>query len=110
MNSKPFHYTSLLTSAGLHPGYITDIDDFQYTYHADKAEEAIEIKILSAGFADQERLDISLNMNWPYLLASAEQITGFRAWGDYHIGFYTKKGTLLLTDQIQGQLTIIPLL
>lgn len=67
-NTKPFHYTSVLTFGGLHPGYITDIDEFQYTYHADKAEEAIEIKILSAVFADQERLDISLNMNWPYLL------------------------------------------
>ncbi len=106
--TTPFHYTSVLTAEGLYPGYMTDLDNFEYTFHADKAEEAMQIKILSAVFADQERLDMSLNMNWPYLDAGAEGITGFRAWGDYHIGFYTRKGTLFLTDQIQGKLTDYP--
>jgi hypothetical protein len=106
--TKPFHYTSVLTSAGLYPGYMTDLDEFEFVYHSDKSEESINIKILSAVFTDKERLDFSLNMDWPYLQANIEGLTGFRAWGDYQIGFYTRKGTTLLSDQIQGQLTEYP--
>jgi hypothetical protein len=102
---KKFSFVCPLTVMGLNPGYMTDLDNYEYTFNPTKEEEKIKIKILRAVFADQEKLDMSLRMEWPFLGISLESISDFYAWGDYHTGFFTKNGTRYLDQQVTGHIT-----
>lgn len=103
-----YHFYAPFNSSGLYSGYLTDIENVTFTYQPNKLTEKLNFKITSAVFENLERLAITMDMDWPYASINTVGLTGFKAWGDYHIGFYQKNGSRLLESTLSGNIADYP--
>jgi hypothetical protein len=103
-----FNFTVPLTNEGFRSGYLNDIEDKQYTFNKGAGEQEIILTVKRGVFMDQRMLDLVIDLEWPAMSIKAEAITGFKAWGDYRIGFFSPNGGRALDNQLQGVLSGYP--
>lgn len=106
--SKRHPFTCPISNNGFEPGYLDSLDASAFTFNKGAGEQEVNITITRAVFADRERLDLTLDLDWPYLNVSQKSLTGFKAWGNYNIGFVFPNGSMLLTNQISGSISSYP--
>jgi hypothetical protein len=103
-----FSFTAPISNTGIQPGYLDSLDGTSFTFNKGAGEQEIIIKIRRAVFADRERLDMTLDLEWPSLSVNINSLTGFKAWGNYKIGFLLPNGTMSFSTQLNGTLSNYP--
>jgi hypothetical protein len=103
-----FSFTAPISNTGIQPGYLDSLDGTSFTFNKGAGEQEIIIKITRAVFADRERLDMTLDLEWPSLSVNINSLTGFKAWGNYKIGFLLPNGTMSFSTQLNGSLSNYP--
>lgn len=101
--SQKFKFICPVTTIGIRPGYLEGLDNLEFVFNPNKEKEKLNIKIGKAIFSNQERIDLSFELKWPYLNMDLGNINGFSIWGNYKIGFYAPNGTRLLEQQATGK-------
>ncbi|MEO9964868.1 MAG: hypothetical protein ABJF11_03715 [Reichenbachiella sp.] len=105
---EPFDFTIPLSNMGFRTGYLHDLDETAFTFNKDGGEQLINILIKRAVFADNNRLNMTIDVEWPALEITMKSVVGFKAWGDYTIGFNTKNGALPLSQRLNGKMSGYP--
>ncbi|MEM8567684.1 MAG: hypothetical protein AAGF85_14580, partial [Bacteroidota bacterium] len=107
---KEYTYTIPLSESGFMDGYLDNsLNDTKFVFNPYGQENKMEMTILRAVFADNERLDMTLDIDIPYMSATIPSISDFRLYGDYSIGFGAKNGAKYLDHQVEGVYETFPL-
>lgn len=104
----PFTFTIPLSNMGFRSGYLDDLDGTEFTFNKDGGEQLINITIKRAVFADNNRLNMTIDLAWPAMDVTMKSLVGFKAWGDYSIGFNTKNGAIPLSHRLNGLMSGYP--
>ncbi|MEM9390975.1 MAG: hypothetical protein AAGA02_10900, partial [Bacteroidota bacterium] len=108
---KEYTYTIPLSGTGFLDGYLDNsLNDTKFIFNPYGQENKMEMTILRAVFADNERLDMTLDIDIPYMSATIPSISDFRLYGDYSVGFGEKNGAKYLDHQVEGVYETFPLL
>lgn len=106
----PFTFTIPISNLGFRSGYLDDLDDTAFTFSKGNGEQELHIVIHRAVFADNNRLNMTIDLDWPALGVQMKSLVGFKAWGDYSIGFNTKNGSLPLTKRLNANMSGYPVI
>ncbi len=103
-NTKKFGFTMPISSDGFQTGYLDEkLDNQTFSFNSDGGENRADITIKRAVFADNERLDMTLDIEVPGINAKMTNIQGFRAYGDYYIGMEKRNGAVELEQQVEAE-------
>lgn len=106
--TKNFTFTIPISNLGFRSGYLDQLDNTSFTFNEDGGEQRLDITIRRAVFADNNRLNMTIDVGWPALKAEMKSLVGFKAWGDYNIGFNVKNGALPLVKRLQTDMNGYP--
>ncbi len=100
-----FPYLIELGDYGFNEGYLVNgLANMTFTFNgAGGAEQKIPITIKRAVFKGKNRLEMDLNMTWPYFNLTLTGVQRFSVWGNGNIGFDVPNGKAALTYQATGK-------
>jgi hypothetical protein len=100
-----FPYRVEMTDYGFNEGYLTSgLANTTFTFNAlGGAEQKIPITIKRAVFKTKNRLEMDLDMSWPYFQLNLTGVQRFSVWGNGNIGFDVPNGKAALTYQASGK-------
>jgi hypothetical protein len=100
-----FAYTVPITNTGFKPGSLDQtLDNYKYTFNPSGGDQLLYITIKRAVFADNERLDMTLDIEWPKINATLPNVGDFKVWGNYDIGFGVSNGAVSLDNRVTGKM------
>ncbi|MCG8700485.1 MAG: hypothetical protein MI922_20695, partial [Bacteroidales bacterium] len=101
-DTEYFDYTTQLTTFGFNQGYLDEeLADREFDFNAKGGEQRMGITIKRAYFADNERLEMTIAVDWPFIDIKLDYLPQFRCWGNYDVGFGIPNGAHTLPNQIQ---------
>lgn len=104
-DTDDFPFTCNLSHFGFQTGYLNDtLDNQTFTFNEGGGEQLLYLTINRGYFANHERLETTVTLEWPSLGITFEQIPGFRIWGNYDIGFNVPGGAITLAEQLQTRM------
>lgn len=103
-----FPFTTSITNDGFRPGYLNDIEGRTFIFNKGAGEQEVNLTIKRGAFSEQRLIDLVIDLEWPAIGISISSISGFKAWGDYRIGFHTPNGVRALDNQLSGSLSGYP--
>lgn len=100
-----FPYYIQLTDYGFNEGYLVNaLANTSFTFNQlGSAEQRIPITIKRAVFKGRNRLEMDLDMSWPYFNLNLIGVQRFSVWGNGNIGFDVPNGKAALTYQATGK-------
>lgn len=99
-----FTFKILATVDGLEEGYLDeDLTERELVFNPFGGENRMEIAITRAVFEDNERINLTVDINIPELGADITGISDFRIYGDNYIGIGGKNSSKELDDFVQGK-------
>ncbi len=105
-----YPYTIEISDLGFKPGDLDkSLAGLEFAFNPDGGDQKINLKIERAVFADNERMDMTLDVDWPGLNFKLESVDNFKAWGNLKIGFGKPNGTTPLTHQQSGSIKSFPI-
>jgi hypothetical protein len=103
-NTRKFGFTMPINNDGFQIGYLHEkLDNQSFSFNVDGGENRADVTIKRAVFADNERLDMTLDISVPGIKAKMENISGFKAYGDYYIGMQKRNGSIELGKQVEAE-------
>ncbi|MEM9337490.1 MAG: hypothetical protein AAGA66_02095 [Bacteroidota bacterium] len=93
-----FTYRVPATGAGLKKGYLEGLDGYRFIHGTD--DQRVDVTIRNATLSGNEKINMALALKWNALGMDIDNITGFRVWGDHHIGFGEKGGAISLPERV----------
>ncbi len=104
-DKEDFPFTCKLNHYGFQPGYLDEaIEDKTFHFNKGSGEQALNITFNRGYFADNERIESTITIEWPYLGITFDKIPAFRIWGNYDIGFGMPNGAFTLSQQLQTKI------
>lgn len=103
VNTFPYHIQ--MTDYGFNEGYLfSGLANTCFTFNAlGGADQKIPITIRRAVFKGKNRLEMDLDMKWPYFNLNISGVQRFSVWGNGNIGFDVPNGKAALTYQASGK-------
>lgn len=102
-DTREFTYTIPLADNGFQTGYLDQsLEERQFVFNPYGGESKVEVTIKRAVFADNERLDMTVDVAIPYINAVMTGVNDFRVYGDFFIGFGKRNGSLHLDNHVIG--------
>lgn len=103
LNSFPYYMQ--LTDYGFNEGYLVNgLANTTFTFNQQgSVEQKIPITIKRAVFKGRNRLEMDLDMSWPYFQLNLTGVQRFSVWGNGNIGFDVPNGKAALTYQATGK-------
>ncbi len=102
--SEAFTFTVPLTETGYNQGYLDEnLDEREFVFNNGNGDQEINLTINRAVFADNSKILMNLDIEWPNFDFSLESVDGFTVWGNYDIGFVTPNGHSALINQANGK-------
>jgi hypothetical protein len=100
-----FPYNIDLTDYGFNEGYLLNgLANHTFTFNASgSAEQRIAIVVKRAVFKGRNRLEMDLDLKWPYFKLDLAGVQRFTVWGNSNIGFDVPNGKAALTYQAAGK-------
>lgn len=100
-----FPYLIELTEYGFNEGYLLNgLANTHFTFNPQgSADQQIDITIKRALFKNRNRIEMDLDLSWPYFNISIIGIQRFSVWGNTNIGFDFPNGKSALSYQAQGK-------
>ncbi|MCB0686364.1 MAG: hypothetical protein KDC53_07560 [Saprospiraceae bacterium] len=106
-----FDYTLPIMQKGFAVGYLDeDLEGLSQTFDVGDEMKEMVLSILTASFADNNRLNMGVRLRWPHLktddVAAGEGINAsdFRVYGDGAIGFGGPHGQIPVENMATGQI------
>ncbi len=101
-DTEDFPFTCNLSQYGFQPGFLDEeIENKTFAFNKEGGEQQLALTFNRGYFADNERLETTVTIEWPFLGLSFEKIPAFRIWGNYDIGFGLPNGAFALAQQMQ---------
>lgn len=104
--TRPFEYVIPITNGGLMTGYLEGLEDYAYTFNEGTEDQEVNIVVRRAEFQTKDHLNMVLDMAFPSLNASLEDVTNFNVWGNGNIGFGSENGSIPITEQVTGKVRV----
>ncbi|WP_317898808.1 hypothetical protein [Aurantibacillus circumpalustris] len=103
LNSFPYYIE--MTDYGFNEGYLVNgLANTTFSFNPQGGiEQKIAITIKRAVFKNKNRLEMDLDMRWPYFQLNIIGVQRFSAWGNGNIGFDVPNGKAALTYQATGK-------
>ncbi len=99
-----FFYTLPVTSDGFEVGYLDEeLEERYFSFNRYGGENKVDVTIKRTVFAENERLDLVIDVEIPALGVIMSDVADFRVYGDYFIGFGKRNGALPLAEQVVGE-------
>jgi hypothetical protein len=100
-----FPYNIPLTDYGLAEGYLVNgLANHTFTFNASgSSEQRVVITVKRAVFKNNNRLEMELNLTWPYFQLQLIGVDKFCVWGNNNIGFDVPNGKTPLVYQANGK-------
>lgn len=103
--TRNFSFTTPISSSGFRDGYLDEeLAGQTFDFNAGGGQQKLRLTINRAVFAEKERLDMNITIDWPAMELTFSNLDGFRAYGNYEIGFYAPGGNISLTRQMRTTL------
>jgi hypothetical protein len=103
-STEHFPHTSAFDNNGLQGGFLdASIAGTEAIINDNVPKNRIVMTIQQAVFANKERLDLSVSLDWAELDATVDNLTDFSIWGDGQVGFSAPNGRKTLPTQVQGK-------
>lgn len=103
--TKDFSYTLPVGDDGFLTGFLDeDLTNTTFSFNPEGGQQKINLTIRKAVFLYNEKLQMSVDVDWPELFAKIHAVNGFCIWGNYAIGFYQPNASINLTNQVSGKL------
>lgn len=100
---KDFSFTIPMSNGGFEPGYLDEnLEESSFVFSPYGGENRIDLTIKKAVFVKNERLDVVVDIDIPYINAKMTGVSDMRIYGDYYIGFNKRNGAQDLTEQVEG--------
>lgn len=100
---KDFGFTIPMSNGGFEPGYLDEnLESSTFVFSPYGGENRVDFTIKKATFADNERLDLTVDIEIPYIEVNMEGVSDLKVFGDYYIGFGERNGATVLTEQVEG--------
>lgn len=99
---KRFGYEIPITNLGVQKGFLTDLEGTKFTHNKNSGDQEIFVTIRRAVLSGNERITMTLDLEWPGLDVKLTALRDFKVWGDYSVGFSTKNGTVALENRINA--------
>lgn len=100
-----FSFTVPLNNLGFQDGYLEDLTDTKFVFNEGSGDQEINITINRAVLTEYDKISMTIDLEWPSLGVSLNDLRGFKAWGDYNIGFENKNGTVPLTQRYNASMS-----
>ena len=98
-----FTFTVPMSNGGFETGYLDEtLEHHSFVFSPYGGENRVDLTIQKAVFADNERLDLVVDINIPYIKAEMKGVEDLRVYGDYFIGFGKRNGGKNLEEQATG--------
>jgi hypothetical protein len=98
-------YSAAITAQGIQPGKMEEgLIGRYFAFNPQGGDQRIEMQIARAAFADNDRLELTLDAEWRSMELTMASLQDFRIWGDGRIGFGVPNGQVPLTRQVTGKL------
>ncbi|GAA5042353.1 hypothetical protein GCM10011506_44250 [Marivirga lumbricoides] len=104
-----FSYTIPLSDYGFKEGYMDQLDETNFTFNKGGGEQEVKILIKRAVFANRNRLDMALDLEWPSMGVELKAVNGFKVWGNNAIGFGQPNGAVALNKQVNAKVSGFPI-
>lgn len=105
---KRFNFTVPVNNLGFQDGYLEDLVNTQFTHNPGSGDQEINITVKRAVLSGYEKIAMTIDLTWPSMGITLADLRGFKAWGDYNIGFENKNGTVPLTQRYNASLSGYP--
>jgi len=100
---KDFSFTIPMSNGGFESGYLDEkLEESSFVFSPYGGENRVDLTIKKAVFVKNERLDIVVDIEIPYINAKMSEVSDLRVYGDYYIGFGKRNGAQDLTEQVEG--------
>jgi len=100
-----FPFTCNLNQFGFMPGYLDEsIENKTFPFNAGSEQEKLLLTFNRGYFADNNRLETTVTVEWPYLKVTFPNLPLFRIWGNYDIGFSSPNNGCTMAKQIRTRL------
>ena len=98
-----FTFTIPMSNGGFETGYLDEsLEHHSFVFSPYGGENRVDLTIQKAIFADNERLDLVLDITIPYIETEMKGVEDFRVYGDHFIGFGKRNGAKDLAEQATG--------
>lgn len=104
-----FNFETVIAQDGFREGYLTNLEGHSFAFNPEGGDQRINIRIKRAVLAGNEKIVMTLDIDWPGLNVNLTGLRAFSAWGDYHIGFGFKNGTLALEERVNARMGDYPI-
>lgn len=104
----PFAFESQFCNRGFRPGAIPDLSGTNFTFNRDGGDLALNVAIKKAEIVDKERIQMTLDLEWPSLEVAFTGVPNFTVWGNYSVGFFTPEGIVALPSQVRANFKTYP--
>ena len=103
--TSPFDFTIPINDDGFQQGsFDNSLDGYKLTYNPNGGEQVMNVVIKRAVFADNERLDCTIDLDIPKFKVKFKAINNFQIYGDMFIGYGKRNGSYDLPKQKVGKL------
>ncbi len=103
--TKRFGYEIPITNIGFEKGFLTDLEGVAFTHNPGLKEQEIHVKVQRAVLSGNEKITMTLDMDWPGMGVQLTSLRDFKVWGDHSIGFRTKNGTVALEKRENARMS-----
>jgi len=98
-----FSFTVPIDEDGLKPGFIDeDLSQREVVFNEAKPDLAVSMGITKAVFADNERLNLEVNLDWESVDVHLIGVTDLNLWGNGAFGFKTPNGKKGIQENVTG--------
>ncbi len=98
-----FGFTVPMSNGGFEPGYLDEnLEGSSFVFSPYGGENRVDFTIKRAVFEDNERMDLVVDIEIPYIEVKMTEVENLRAYGDYYIGFGKRNGAQALAEQVLG--------
>ena len=103
--SERFSYTLPITNDGFEPGYMdVSLSNKNVIFNENTPNKKLTLTIKQAVFADEERLDLTVDVNYHSISANMTNIPNLKLWGNGDFGFEKKNGIVPVSNHVTGLL------
>jgi len=81
----------------------TQLLNKQIVLNADKERLKLILTIKQAVFKDNEKLELTVNMDWPYMQTYIPNLSGLCVWGNNDFGFEEPNGARVLSNPVTAK-------
>ncbi|MCP4459087.1 MAG: hypothetical protein GY816_13850 [Cytophagales bacterium] len=97
--SKRFAFEIPINNLGFEKGFLTDLEGAEFTHNKGAGDQEIFATVKRAVLSGNERITMTIDLDWPGLNVNLTGLRDFKIWGDYSVGFSTQNGTVALEQR-----------